>query len=472
MDSHTKKRLLWSFLSSWVSRLSSTLIQLIQLPVFLHYWSVPLYGDWLIVNTIPAYLSFSSIGFGSVAGNEMTMLVARDDRASALRVFESCWWLIALLCSAITLLLAGGLNYLPATRLLRIDNISEHDTRWIIFYLAVSVLLGQLEQLLQSAYRCIGRYPYGSFVKSLMSLTAFGLTLVAVALHQGPRVTALVFAVANIAGTIFLAILVKHDIPWIEFGFRHASVAEVRALVRPALAFMCFPIGNAMNLAGTQLAVNYALGPVSVVVFSAARTVSRAALQMVQLVNNTFEPEITIAFGAKKIDLTRTLHRRACQFALIVALVLVTAMMTVGPWFLTHWSRGHVPPSRGLLSVLLLVVVFFALWSTSSTLMTATNQHQRMAVVYVVATALTCALCFFFARWKGLYGAAASLLLSELAMNAYVLPASLRIAHDTFPAFMAGMLTYPQSLKPAALLARLRRPKPPLAIDDLEGPAI
>jgi len=470
MDSHTKKRLLWSFLSSWVSRLSSTLIQLIQLPVFLHYWSVPLYGDWLIVNTIPAYLSFSSIGFGSVAGNEMTMLVARDDRASALRVFESCWWLIALLCSAITLLLAGGLNYLPATRLLRIDNISEHDTRWIIFYLAVSVLLGQLEQLLQSAYRCIGRYPYGSFVKSLMSLTAFGLTLVAVALHQGPRVTALVFAVANIAGTIFLAILVKHDIPWIEFGFRHASVAEVRALVRPALAFMCFPIGNAMNLAGTQLAVNYALGPVSVVIFSAARTVSRAALQMVQLVNSTFEPEITIAFGAKKIELTRTLHRRACQFALIVALVLVTAMMTVGPWFLTHWSRGHVPPSRGLLSVLLLVVVGFALWSTSSTLMTATNQHQRMAVVYVIATALTCAVCFFFARWKGLYGAAASLLVSELAMNAYVLPASLRIAHDTFPAFMASMLTYPQSLKPAALLARLRRPKPPLENDDLEDP--
>ena len=470
MDSHTKRRLVWSFLSSWVLRLSSTLIQLVQLPVFLHYWSVPLYGDWLIVNTIPAYLSFSSVGFGSVAGNEMTMLVARDDRAGALRVFQSCWWLIALLCSAIALPLACGLNFLPATRLLRIANISEHDTRWIIFYLAVAVLLGQLEQLLQSAYRAIGRYPYGSFVKCLMSLTAYALTFWAVALHQGPRIAALVFAVANIAGTIFLAILVKHDIPWIEFGFRHASVAEVRALVRPALAFMCFPIGNAMNLAGTQLAVNYALGPVSVVIFSAARTVSRAALQMVQLVNSTFEPEITIAFGAKKIDLTRTLHRRACQFALIVALVLVTAMMTVGPWFLTHWSRGHVPPSRGLLSILLLVVVFFALWSTSSTLMTATNQHQRMAVVYVVATALTCALCFFFARWKGLYGAAASLLVSELAMNAYVLPASLRIAHDTFPAFMASMLTYPRSLKPAALLARLRRPKPPLENDDLEDP--
>ena len=98
-------------------------------------------------------------------------------------------------------------------------------------------------------------------------------------------------------------------------------------------------------------------------------------------------------------------------------------------------DRGHVPPSRGLLSILLLVVVFFALWSTSSTLMTATNQHQRLAVVYVVATAFTCGICFLLAHWKGLYGAAAALLVSELAMNAYVLPASLRIAQDSFPGF-------------------------------------
>jgi O-antigen/teichoic acid export membrane protein len=323
MDSGTKNRLLWSFLSSWVSRLSSTLIQLIQYPVFLHFWSMALYGDWLIVSGIPAYLSFSSIGFGSVAGNEMTMMVARDDRASALRVFQSCWWLIAILCATIILLLSGALYYLPAAYLLHIGNISESDTKWIIFYLGLSVLLGQLEQLLQSAYRSIERYAYGSFVKSLMSLTAFALTLVAVALHQGPRVTALVFAIANIVGSIFLALLVKRDIPWIEFGFRHSSLAEARSLVRPAFAFMCFPIGNALNLQGAQMAVNYALGPTSVVVFSGARTVSRAALQMVQLVNSTFEPEITIAFGAGKVDLTRTLHRRACQLALIVALVIV-----------------------------------------------------------------------------------------------------------------------------------------------------
>ena len=426
---------------------------------------MPLYGDWLIVSAVPTYLSFSTTGFGTVAGNEMTMMVARDDHAGALHVFQSCWWLIAGLCSALILLLSGALYFLPAARLLGIHNIAEGDTKWIVFYLGVSVLLGQLEQLLQSAYRSITRYAYGTFVKSLMSLTAFSLTLVAVVLHQGPRITALVYACANVAGTIVLAVLVKRDIRWIEFGWSHASAAKIRTMVRPALAFMCFPIGNSLNLAGTQMAVNYAMGATSVVIFSAARTVSRAALQMVQLVNSTFEPELTIAFGAHKTDLTRILHRRACQLALLVALAVVIGLITVGPWFLTHWTSGHVPPSRGLLSILLLVVVFFALWSTSATLMTATNQHQKMAVVYVIATAVTCAVCYFSAAWKGLYGAGAALLISELSMNLYVLPNSLRIAQDTFPGFMASLLSYPASLKPAHLIAGLRRSRPPLEVE-------
>ncbi len=226
---------------------------------------------------------------------------------------------------------------------------------------------------------------------------------------------------------------------------------------------MGFPIGNALNLQGTLLAVQYALGPVEVVVFSTARTVSRVALQMVQMVNNTFWPELSAAYGSKNMGLVRTLHRRSCQLALFMALCVIAAMIAFGPWLLTHWTRGHVPPDRTLLSILLTVVVFYSLWSTSSTLATATNQHQRLAFFYILGTGITVAFTFLLARWIGLYGAAASLLLSELVMDIYVLPNSLRLTQDTFPAFVASMFHVPSSLYPRALLRRLRRAPAPKA---------
>jgi O-antigen/teichoic acid export membrane protein len=460
MDGFTKRRLLLGFIVNWIGKLASTIIQLVQVPVFLHFWNTPLFGEWLILNSIPAYLSFSSIGFGNVAGNEMTMMVARNDREDALRVFQSCWWLIVLICATVVILLSGALYFLPAAHLLRLTHINESDTKWIIFYLGLSVLFGQLEQLLQSAYRCIGRYPYGTSLKTILSFTAFAGMIAAVTLGYGPRVTALIFAAVNIAGTLLLCLFVRHDIPWIEFGWKHASVAEIRRLGPLAIAFMGFPAGNALNLSGTLLAVGYALGPVAVVVFGTARTVSRVALQMVQMINTTFEPEMSIAYGAGNYDLTRTLLRRACQLALFVAVVIVLIMMTFGPWFLTHWTGGHVPPSHTLLGILLLVVIFYALWSTSGTLMTSTNQHQRLASYYFLGTGLTCVACYFLARAFGLYGAATSLLISETVMNIYVVPACLRIAHDTLPAFLSSLLHYPPSLRPAVLLARIRRSKP------------
>ncbi len=460
MDGTTKRRLLLGFVTNWIGKLASTLIQFVQIPVFLHFWITPLYGEWMIVTSIPNYLSFTNSGFGTVAGNEMTMLVARDDRSNALRIFQSCWWFITIICLITILLLSGALYYLPAARILKLTHITESDTKWIIFYLGVSVLFGQLEQLLQSAYRSIGRYPYGSFLKTLFSLAAFASTIIAVILGYGPRITALVFAATNLICTMILCVMVHHDIPWIKFGWSHASFAEIRKLARPAIAYMGFPLGNALSLQGSLLAVGYALGPVAVVIFSVARTVSRVALQMVQMVNNTFEPEMSLAYGAGNYPLTRTLLRRACQLALLIAIAIVIVVITLGPWFLTHWTSGHVPPSRPLLTILLLAVVFYALWSTSATLMTSTNQHQRLATYYIIGTSLTCIFCYFFARAWGLYGAAASLLISETVMNLYVVPASLRIAHDTLPAFLSSMLNYPPSLRPAVLLARIRRSKP------------
>jgi O-antigen/teichoic acid export membrane protein len=458
----TKRRLVLGFLSNFFGKLSASIIQLVQVPVFLHFWSVPLYGEWLIVTAIPVYLSFSNIGFGNVAGNEMSMLSGAGDRDGALRVFQSCWWLISIICTATIAVLSGALYLLPVSHLLKLSAIGSTDTKWIVFYLGVSVLLGQLEQLLQSAYRCIGRYPYGSFLESTMSLAAFACTILTVSLGAGARTTALVFGLANLAGTLALALFVRRDIPWIHFGWDRASLAQIWKLTGPAIAFMGFPIGNALNIQGTLMAVGYALGPTDVVIFGTARTVSRFALQMVQMVNTTFWPEMSIAFGSGNTALTRTLHRRACQMALLIALVVVAGMMTVGPWFLSHWTGGRIPPSRGLLSILLVVVVFYALWSTSSTLMAAINQHQKLAAWYIFATSLTCALCFVLSRRYGLYGAAISLLASELIMNLYVLPASLHIAHDTLPAFLASMLQYPASLNWKAMAGRLRRSKPSL----------
>ncbi len=457
MDERTRHRLMVGFATTVVSKAAYTLIQVIQVPTLMHFWGRAMFGVWGILTATPTYLSFSNVGFGSVAGNEMTMLMARGAQEEALAVFQSCWWLICLLISATMAVLCVLLYELPVARLLNLTLLSEHDVKVVLFWLGLSVLFGQLEQLLQSAYRCITRYSYGNFAKSCLTLAAFVAMLVPIVEGYGPRTTAKVFAIANLTGTLILCAMVKRDIPWISYGWSHASMREIKRLTRPALAFLGFPLGNALNIQGSQLAVNYALGNDMVAVWITARTVSRLALQVVELVKNTVWPELSIAFGAGNMDVVRQLHRRAVQIALFVSLIVVVMVAAFGPTFLHKWTLGRVPSSPGLVGLLLLVVVFYSLWSTSSTLVAAINLHERLATIYAFATGTTVLVTYFAARRYGLFGAAASLLLSEIMMDLYVLPASIRIAQDSWPGFLRAMLHYPDSLRPRELAARLRR---------------
>ena len=87
-------------------------------------------------------------------------------------------------------------------------------------------------------------------------------------------------------------------------------------------------------------------------------------------------------------------------------------------------------------------------------------------MVHCSATGVTVVITYFLcAPLWALRGGRLGIILSEVIMNIYVLPASLRIAHDTLPAFLASLLHYPESLKPTVLLSRLSRSKPTLEVE-------
>ena len=85
----TRRRIVRSLYATGFGQAVTVLIQLAGVPLFLGAWGVAQYGQWLILSTIPAYLSMSDFGFASVAANDMTMSVARGRRDIAVKTFQS-----------------------------------------------------------------------------------------------------------------------------------------------------------------------------------------------------------------------------------------------------------------------------------------------------------------------------------------------------------------------------------------------
>jgi O-antigen/teichoic acid export membrane protein len=423
---------------------------------------VHLYGEWILLNTIPSYLGLSDVGFGSVAGNEMTMLAAAKNFEQALVVFQSVWVLTTVITSLIALLLVAAVWWLPLGAWLHMHAISPGDTKLIVLLLGLAVLLGMQETLFQAAFRCVGKYPLGTMAKSLVVLAAFLSTMLGVGLHLSPVPVTVLYVAVNAVGVLALWILLRREVPWIRFGVRHAQWAVIRRLTGPALSFMSFPLVNALNLQGILVVIGYVMGPVAVVTFNTARTISRSATQGMNLINNSIWPEMSAAFGIGAMDVARMLHRRACQISLLLCLGITLGVALLGDWIWRVWTVGKVPIDPVLLNIMLLQMIVSAFWFTSSVVPMATNQHQRMARAMLTATcgALVLAWILMHVPSLRLRGAAIALVIGDAVTAFYVLRESLGLLGDTLGGFARSML----DLSP---LQRLwRRPKLPLTNEE------
>ena len=105
---------------------------------------------------------------------------------------------------------------------------------------------------------------------------------------------------------------------------------------------------------------------------------------------------------------------------------------------------GEVKIDPVLLDIMLCQVLFTSLWMTSQVALAATNQHQKIAGVYLTATSVSLALAWFATEKFGLRGAAVAAIAGEIYMSAYTLQASLHFLGDTFQGFMAGMVAVPR----------------------------
>ena len=62
------RRLLQGFGASALYPIVTAIVQVLTVPIFLRFWGPGLYGEWLVLITVPQYMALSDMGFGSVAG--------------------------------------------------------------------------------------------------------------------------------------------------------------------------------------------------------------------------------------------------------------------------------------------------------------------------------------------------------------------------------------------------------------------
>jgi O-antigen/teichoic acid export membrane protein len=396
-------------------------IQLLSIPLFLRRWDVATYGVWLMLSATPAYLGMADVGMVTVAGNRMTMAMGRGEAAAANVIFQSALALIGGVCIGLALLVVPICWWAP------LPGVTSIDQRVALAALAVGVLIGLFGGLSEAIFRATGRYPIAAFLGGVVRIGEWCGWLIGLWLVGSFAAVALGGLAIRLIGTLVCIAWAGGRSRGIVWGIRDARLPEVRAMVKPSISFMAFPLANALSLQGVTLLVGALFGPALVAVFNAYRTLARVAVQLTSMFSLALWPEFSRLFGSGAAAAIRPLYRRAELLGGVGAIGLSLTLYWLGPWLLRIWTHGVIGFEPGLMGLLLAYAAAGGLWHVPRTLLMATNQHIDLAGWALAGGVAVIAAARLMAHALGLQGVGLAMLVTEMALAVVCL----RLVHQT-----------------------------------------
>jgi O-antigen/teichoic acid export membrane protein len=400
------------------SQLVQTALQLLSVPIYATHWGLATYGAWLVIFTVPNYLAFADFGFAAAAANDMTVSVARGDRAAAIETFHAVRAAMAGICSILLLVCVAAVYCIPDRSLAFVSGLSHVQARHAILMLAAYGVLSIQNSVSLAAFRSIGKYATGTYLHTSIHFAENLGALIVVSLGGNIETAAATYLTVGLVGTAVRMVWLRAQAGWLVYFSRRVSFGQVRRLMNPALAVLALPVAQALFLQGTVAVVGLAAGSAAVPAFTTVRTLSRIGLQLTMIVNNAVVPEFTMA----ALDHTRR-ARLAFMSIASSAVILVPMFLVVvvgGPLVLKLWTHGAIHAPYALIVLMALTMVVNGGWMPISNLIFALNRHSQYSYYYLAAAAGSVMLSYPLVKWLGSPGAALSLLGLDCVMFARV----------------------------------------------------
>jgi O-antigen/teichoic acid export membrane protein len=384
-------------------------IQLASLPIFFHFWDAQRYGKWVILSAVPAYFSMSDAGMIPVAANKVSMLQAGGNAAAANAVFQSA---LALVVGAFLIIGSGS----GIVLLLLGNAVLDGDSRLALWILILSTLLGLFAGLFGASFRACGRNARGVLYNDGIRILEFTGLAAGLALGRSFAFTALGLFLGRLFASIFVVNECRRLCPDLKWDLRNASVTELRALFKPAVGYLAFPLGNGLGIQGITLVVGALFGSVVVAIFSTYRTLSRLVIQVTATIGNAILPEFSRLYGSSDVPTLRKLYRYSMFVGITLSIVASLASIPFAPLILRVWTHDKIPFDEPLFLLFALATLVGGLTHVPRSLLLATNNHSNLGLIYLGLSAAGVVLAILLGRSIGASGTVLAMTLPEAGM--------------------------------------------------------
>lgn len=371
-----KNNLKKSFLANSFGTLVTVFDRLLVVPFLFFFLPPSVANTWIVIRTIPSYISSADIGMASEAGNRMTRAVFNNDFNLARRIYSSAFFCVTLFGGLIFIVFAIWTYFFGAYWIKKNLGYEILYSFGLLCFVALYSLQINQSQIINAVFRSAGIDYIGIFATHCIRIAEIILFCSAIYFAESVFFGAAAYFLARFVGNIVLNFYKRKKILWARVSIFNWEKKEAFSMVRPALGFAAFPLvmGLYQQLPISFLVAKFdatSAGNMSVLLIF-CRFLSQYGMQMAR----TVWPELTrIAAAPGNEKKFWILHDKAVALVVFGGAGLCGVFFVFGEFFIKKWTLGNFEPKSSHLALALFTMYLNSIWMVSYASWQARSMH-------------------------------------------------------------------------------------------------
>jgi O-antigen/teichoic acid export membrane protein len=376
-----RSRLARGLSANVASQAITVFIQLVSVPVFLSTLGNEEYGKWLILSAIPSYLMLIDGGVLPVTINRVTELCAAKRYNEANECFQS--GLAFLLCATAILLATAAVIVL----FVPLSFISHTNEKITTILLTTLTAINLFVPAIDAHFRAHDKYAQGTYILAFGRLCEWLGGLAALLTVGGLISLACGMVVARFIFIISAVHYTSNHHKRLNWSIKLATGNGVRSLIGPGLNYMAIPLSSALSIQGMTIAIGSLWGSHTVAQFNTIRTLTRIPVQAATMLQRSFWPELSRAWGERDIRDFSRLIRSGTWLSLAFGTICAAILFFVATPAIDAWTAGRIKNDSAIFTPLMIAALLSIVIQVPTTAITCIGA-QRLISIPVLALSL------------------------------------------------------------------------------------
>jgi len=399
-----------------IDRACTIVIRFIEPVIFLYFLSIEGYGEWLILITIPYYLSISELGFGDVITNEINMLKEKKKIIYCKYLFQN---LLKFIIYITTFLLIIFFLSLYNFDFFVFKTITNNQLTDILTFLAIYTLVSQINGVFTKFLSINNKYNLSVKLNYLNKIFEMFFISISLFIFNELVYVALVILIVKIIFLFLTIFYVKKYVAWINLN----SVKNFKILISKnffkkyfakSILYAGMPLGQIFRIQATTLIIGLTLGPEILVIVNIYLTLARLPIQIANIADGIIKIELAKLYMKENFMLFKKYFITNIFFGTFVGIIYLILMSFVGEIFLNYWLNQKITYYHNIFIMLLFYGFIYTLTISISNPLFSTNNFKFISIIFLLINIIAAITLKIFSEKYGLIFVAFNFVLIEI----------------------------------------------------------